>query len=249
MISAIVLTKNGQVQIQNCLKSLLWCEEIIVIDDESKDGTRDKINELASKNIKIFTNKLEGDFAAQHNFGLGKATHDWVLFVDDDEVVNTKLVQEIKQATKSTQFNGYYLSRKDFFMGRVLFHGETGGAKFIRLGRRVKGKWQRKVHESWQIDGNIGQLATPLEHFPHPTIQEFISSINQYTSIDAKELKAEGKEFSPLRTVVNPIAKFVQNYFWRLGFMDGMPGLIMAFMMSFHSLTVRIKQYELYKST
>ena len=239
MISAIVLTRNSQERIQKCLGALIWCDEIVVVDDFSTDGTLDKI-----KGAKVYQRKLDNDFAAQRNFGLSKSTHDWILFVDDDEIVNNKLVQEIKKVVKSGKYAGHFLSRRDYFFGRFLSHGETASVKFLRLARKNSGVWERRVHENWQVAGPVGQLVTPLDHFPHQTTSDFLSSINQYTTIDAIELQRQGKPFSILKTILFPPGKFVQNYFLRLGLLDGMVGLIMAFMMSFYSLVVRIKQYD-----
>src|SRR3989344_1325800 len=164
MISAIVLTRNSQERIQKCLGALIWCDEIVVVDDFSTDGTLDKI-----KGAKVYQRKLDNDFAAQRNFGLSKSTHDWILFVDDDEIVNNKLVQEIKKVVKSGKYAGHFLSRRDYFFGRFLSHGETASVKFLRLARKNSGVWERRVHENWQVAGPVGQLVTPLDHFPHPT--------------------------------------------------------------------------------
>lgn len=221
MISAVVLTRNGEEKIQKFLKTLNWCDEVVVI-----------------------TNEHIEDYAAQRNFGLSNARHDWVLFVDDDEIVSIELAQEIKEAVKTSNYDGYYLSRRDLFFGKWLLHGETANVQILRLGRKNQGKWRRKVHEFWHIEGKVGRIRSPLKHYPHQSISDFIKSINQYTTIDARELQKEGKQFSVWRIIINPLAKFCQNYFWRLGFLDGLAGLVMAFMMSFYSLVVRIKQYD-----
>ncbi|MDO8514877.1 MAG: hypothetical protein Q7S14_00090, partial [bacterium] len=104
-------------------------------------------------------------------------------------------------------------------------------------------KWVRKVHEFWDIK-NTGELEEYLIHYPHPTIFDFINQINLYTETDAKELLKEGKKFSYFRLICNPIGKFIQNYFLKLGFLDGSAGFVYAFMMSFHSLVVRVKMHD-----
>lgn len=249
MISAVVCTKNSQDRIQKCLESLLWCDEIVVVDDFSTDHTQNKVKALKSIRIHLYTHALNADFAAQHNFGLSVARHDWVLFVDDDEHVNTILVQEIKQALTNKHNVGYYFHRQDWFWGRKLFFGETSNVKLLRLGRQGKGLWKRKVHEYWDIGGPTANMQQPIDHYPHPRLSQFIESINCYTTIDAEVLNNEGKPFSLWKVLVYPFAKFLHNYVFRLGFLDGLPGFVMAYMMSFYSLTVRVKQYDLFRSS
>ncbi len=134
MISAVILTKNEEKNIQRCIKSLQWCEEIIIIDDYSIDNTLSKV-----KGCKVFKRKLNGNFAAQRNFGLSKAKGDWVLFIDADEVVTKELQKEIVTRIKYSERNGFYVKRKDIFLGRELNYGETGNTKLLRLSKRNSG--------------------------------------------------------------------------------------------------------------
>lgn len=219
-VSAVVLTRSKieNPNLQKCLNSLTWCDEIIVLEN-------DKLT----------------DYSAARNLALEKVKNDWVLFVDDDEIVSRDLANEILQT--SDRFDGYYIRRIDYFLGRFLNFGETGSIKLLRLGKKNAGKWQRAVHEFWNIK-NTGQLKNPLYHYSHPTIHQFIDSINRYASLDVPELLKEGKRFSGFRLIFNPIGKFIQNYILRLGFLDGEPGFVMAFMMSLQSMIVRVKMYE-----
>ncbi len=243
MISAVILTKNAQKNLDRCLNSLRWCDEILIIDDSSTDATVEIAKKLGAK---VFKHDLKGNFAAQHNFGLSQAKGDWVLFIDADEVISEKLASEIigRIANTISELNGFYLKRLDYFWGRPLYHGETGQIRLLRLAKKNAGQWLRKVHETWDIEGPLGSLGEPLLHYPHPTINDFLSRINHWTDIDAQELPKEGKKFSWLRAIINPGGKFLQNYFLRFGFLDGWPGLISAFMMSLYSLTVRVKMFE-----
>lgn len=197
--------------------------------------------------IVLKTDKPITDFALERNAllaKLAKAPGDWVLFVDSDEVVSDDLAAEIRLKIQDLKYQGYYLRRLDNFWGRTLHFGETGNIKLLRLAKKDSGKWERKVHEVWNVSGKVGELKNPLLHFPHPTISEFIDSINRYTDIDTAELSREGKKFSCFTALANPIGKFLVNYFLKLGFLDGNAGLVYAFMMSLHSLTVRVKLYD-----
>lgn len=172
------------------------------------------------------------DFANERNLLLEKARSDWVLFLDSDEKISSELQKELD--TNNFKCDGYFIKRLDYFMGKWLKFGETGNIKLLRLGKKGAGKWVRKVHEYWAIK-NTGTLFGTILHFPLLTIRK----INYYSSLDAGEF---GK-FTYWQ-LVKPIAKFIQNYFLRLGFLDGLPGFVHAYMMSLQSLVVRVKQYE-----
>jgi len=269
-ISAVVLTKNEEKNIVRCLKSLLWCDEIIIVDDNSEDETLSVISSRLSairNKIKIYKRNTDRDFSAQRNFGLEKANGEWVFFVDADEVISDELRKEIisvchpeschaefisasSKIRKQVQHDtvGYYIRRKDYFLGKWLKYGETGKIKFIRLVRKDAGKWIGKVHEKWIINGKLGEFYNPILHYPHPTISSFLININNYTDILTEKWHQEGKKMKFWEILFFPIGKFLQNYILRLGFMDGVPGLIMATMMSFHSFLARGKFYLRYKN-
>lgn len=242
MLSVVVLTKNEEKNIQDCLQTLNFCDEIIVVDDYSQDKTVD----IVSKSCKVFERHLDNDFSGQRNFGLEKAKGEWVLFVDSDERVNTDLAKEIKEAIAvNKNVTGYYLKRQDYFLGKQLKHGETANVKLLRLAKKAGGKWSGKVHEEWKVTGQTEELSKPLLHYPHPTISEFLQEINFYSTLRAEELYKNGTKVGFWQIIFYPKVKFLQNYLWRDGLLDGMPGLIMALIMSFHSFLVRGKLYLL----
>lgn len=239
MVSAVVLTKNAAINLPRCLQSLLWCDEIIVIDNFSTDDT---IKISRENKAQVYQRELGDDFASQRNFGLQKAQNNWVLFVDADEEVSPLLRQEIIEKTQSqTFYQGFCLKRKDFFHGRWLKYGETGQISLLRLAKKNAGIWSRPVHEVWQISGSVGYLKNPLLHYHQISLGDFLERINRYTSVNAKYLFDQGRRENIFSMIFFPSVKFVQNYFFKLGFLDGFPGLIMAFLMSFHSLTTRVK--------
>ncbi len=254
MLSVIILTKNEEKNIEDCLKNLAWCDEIVVVDDNSQDGT---IKKLESKSqsaswrikLKIFKRDLNGDFAQQRNFGLEKAAGDWVLFIDADERVSSSLREEIikKINNPQNQFNGFFIKRKDFLFGKFLEHGETSRVKLLRLAKRGAGKFRRPVHETWQVNGPVSTLASPLLHYPHPTVTEFLKDLNFYTDLNAQAFYREGVKVYWWQIIVYPLIKFKKNYFFLLGFLDGIPGLMQAIFMSFHSFLTRGKLWQLWQ--
>lgn len=243
MITAVVLAKNEEEKIEKCLKTLKWCDEVVVVDDESEDKTAEIAKKLGAK---VYKRALNGDFAAQRNFGLEKARGEWVFFVDVDEQVTPQLRAEIQKKTNG-QFVGFYIKRRDFIFGRGLKYGETGGVKLLRLGKKGMGSWQGRVHETWEIQGPKEELENLLEHYPHPTVSEFLKDINLYSTLRARQLYEENKKSNLFQIIFYPVGKFLQNFFLRLGFLDRMAGFMVATLMSFHSFLVRSKLYLLWK--
>lgn len=241
MISAVILTKNEEQNIERCLKSVKWCDEIIIIDDKSSDKTL----EIARKyKAKIYINSLGNDFSSQRNFGLTKVGDEWVIFVDSDEVVSDALAFEISNAIHSQglgNYSGFYIKRTDLMWGKQLKHGEQRGIKLLRLAKKGAGLWEGMVHEKWKIDGLVGNLRNPILHFPHKTLEDFLKEINLYTDIRVKELESQSVKVFFWSIVFYPLGKFVFNYIFKGGFLDGLPGLVFAITMSFHSFLVRGK--------
>lgn len=242
MISAIILTKNEEQNIEKCIQSVRWCDEVILIDDNSSDKTL----EIAKKyKTTIYHHPLNNDFSSQRNFGLSKARQ-WVFFVDADEIVTDALAYEISSmiAPKDQNlknFNGFYIKRSDFIWGKQLKYGETGNIKLIRLGKKGFGVWKGMAHEKWQIKGNVGELRNPLLHFPHKTVSEFLKEVNFYTDIRVEELKGKNTKVFFWSILLYPLGKFLLNFIFKRGFLDGMQGLAFAIIMSFHSFLVRSK--------
>lgn len=243
MVSAVVLTKNEETNIKDCLETLSWCDEMIIIDDNSTDKTKEIAGKLGAK---VFEHPLNNDFSAQRNFGLEKAIGEWVLFVDVDERVTPELRKEILQAVAG-RHEGYFLKRKDFLFGKWLRFGETASIKLLRLAKREAGRWIRPVHEIWQIKGKVGELKNPLSHYPHQTMKEFLEDVNFYTTLNAKVFYKEGVRVSWWQIIAYPVGKFIKNYFLKLGFLDGIVGFLHAIFMSFHSFLTRAKLWFLWQ--
>lgn len=251
MISIVILTKNEEKNILDCLETVLWADEIVVIDDYSQDRTIDVIKTFyPKKRIKIFKRRLE-DFSSQRNYGLSKATKEWIFFVDSDERVTKELREEINtlliEEKNNPKYNGFYVSRKDIIWGKKLDHGESGNIKLLRIGKKTAGIWRGKVHEEWAIEGNTNDLESELIHYPHQSMDEFLKEINFYTTLRAEELYNAKTKVKFLDLIFYPKGKFIQNYIFKLGFLDGLEGFIFAILMSFHSFLVRGKLWLLWQ--
>jgi glycosyltransferase involved in cell wall biosynthesis len=246
MISTIILTKNEEKNIERCLASLKFVDEIIVVDDLSQDKT---VELTKGKHAVVYERALANDFAGQKNFAMQQAKGDWILFVDADEELSKELADEIQKITtdKDNNIEVYHLRRRDFFWGTELKYGETSSARntgIIRLMKKGVGKWNGTVHETFQPTGSTGKLSGFLNHYPHQTIREFLQEVNYYSTVRAKELYKQGKKPNIFVTVAWPLGKFLYTYFFKLGILDGAAGFVYAFLMSFHSFLVRVKLEE-----
>ena len=248
MISVVVLTKNEEKNVAECVAGLSWCDEVIVVDDHSTDKTV----EIATKaGASVFVHPLNNDFAAQRNFGLEKAKGEWVLFIDADERVSQPLWYEIMEYTNNpiNGYVGFFLKRTDVMWGTALRHGETGNITLLRLAKKDSGEWRGSVHETWKVKGKTLVLRNALMHYPHQTVGEFLKEINFYTDLRARELFTHKAKVSWWSIILYPKAKFFINYFVKVGFVDGLPGLVFAIMMSFHSFLVRGKLWILWNKS
>lgn len=255
-ISAVVLTKNEQNHIEDCLNSLDFLDEIIIVDDFSSDETLKRIEEI-NKNkkikIKVFRRHLNNDFARQRNFGLKNVKGEWVLFIDADEVISLELRKKLidfKNKEIEEKIGAFYIKRRDFFWGREVKHGEVRKIRkmgLIRLVRKNFGYWKGKVHEEFKpLNTQTGRLKAFINHYPHQTIKDFLKKINFYSTLKAKELYEQRKKPNLFKLLFYPFGKFILSYFIYLGFLDGPAGFVYSFMMSFHSFLVRVKLFQYY---
>lgn len=240
--SAIVLSKNSQKTLEQCLNSLSWVNEVLLIDDFSSDNTLAIAKQFS--NLRVYQQDLNNDFSQQRNFAVRKAQGEWLLFIDSDEYLTKELSQEIKTNISLVNKKAYFLKRQDIFLQKKLKFGETSRVKLLRLIKKDLANWVGSVHEKIDYKGEYGLLKNYLIHNHNISLTSFIKRINWYSSLVAEEKIKQNQKFSYFEFFFFPLGKFMQNYFLRLGFLDGMPGFIMSFIMSLHSLLVRVKIYD-----
>lgn len=246
-ITAIVLTHNNEDTIEQCLSSLSFCSTTMVIDNNSTDTTRNIAKKMGAHVIK---HRHDGNFAFQRNFAFDQIKTDWALFVDSDEIVPEDLAKEIQSAVQHEENVAYYIRRKDIWCNKELKHGEVADVYangLIRLMRRRSGTWKGRVHEVFEVyDGEVDRLYHFLHHYPHQTVASFLTDVNWYSSLRAKELYEAKQKVSSWQLMAYPFGKFLYTYIIKLGFLDGAPGFVYSFLMSFHSFLVRAKLYQYY---
>ena len=241
-ITGVILYQTEIEQVKKTLQSLDWCVNRIILVDGNVVDEKEKVV-AQTYSADIFFDPLN-TFDEQRNIGLRHVQTEWTIFVDADEIVSPQLAKEVQKSIGQKKYTGFYLHRQDQFMHQVLKYGETSKVVLLRVAKTKAGMWERPVHEIWVVSGKTRALQNPLFHTPHRSIESFIEKINRYTSLEAMLRKKQGKKCSFLHLFIYPLGKFVYNYIVLFGFLDGFPGFSQAWMMSFHSLILRIKMYE-----
>ena len=226
-ISLVVITKNEASCLAKCLQSADFVSEIVVVDSGSTDGTVQIAERFGAK---VFHQDWLG-FGPQKQFAVSCAKYDWVLCLDADEYLSPRLKESLKSLfTKDPEDHAYRFPRCNKFLGRFLRHGEGYPDLNLRLLNRQYAHWREDlVHEkivSNDQSFTIGRLDGDLMHESGESISKYIEKQNIYTSIQAKAMWKQGKKSSVSKILLSPIVRFFKYYIIKLGFMDGMPGLI-----------------------
>jgi glycosyltransferase involved in cell wall biosynthesis len=227
-LSAVLITLNAASQLKGCLDSLGFCDEVLVVDSGSSDGTA----ELAQRwGARVMHADWRG-FGEQKQFAVLHAEHDWVLCLDADERVTTQLQQAILKEFAAPRFHAYRFRRCNRFLGRWLRHGEGYPDWSLRLFDRRHARWSQDViHEKviGAVDAlplEVGSLEGDLLHESAETLDAYLAKQNRYTTLAARDAFASGRKASPFRLLISPVIRFIKFYFLRLGFLDGLPGLV-----------------------
>ncbi len=249
-ISVIILAKNEADNIGECISSIKsFASEIIVCDDKSTDSTANTSKKLGAL---VISASESSSFAEKRNEAMKHSQNDWVLFVDADERVDSVMGNWLEGLVIADHVAGYRLSRVDYFWGKELRRGEVASAFQYGITRLINRKYavfQGQVHEIANIKPPyvVQKGEGRLKHHAHSSISEFIRDVNEYSSQRALEL--QGQESIPVtlfKLIFFPLGKFINSYFFKLGFLDGAPGFAYSFVMSFHSFLVRAKILTLF---
>jgi glycosyltransferase involved in cell wall biosynthesis len=223
-LSAIIITKDEAGNIGDCLDSLAFCDERIVVDAASSDGT---MMIAKQKGARVATHGWNG-FGPQKNYALSLAQGDWVLSIDADERVTPELAAAIRAAMDGTA-DGYEIPRRSSFCGRMMRHSGWFPDRVLRLFRRGKARFTDDVvHERVVCEGPVARLAEPILHYPVTRLEDAIRRIDQYSSLGAETLAQSDRKISVLSGPAHGIGTFVRVYFLQLGFLDGAAGFMLA---------------------
>lgn len=248
-ISVALATYNEEENIADCLDSINgWVSEIVIVDGYSSDRTA----EIAEKyGAKVIKSKNVPIFHVNKQKAIDECAGDWILQLDADERVSHELKEEILEAVKSgdSEINGYWLPRRNWFLGRFLKKGGQYPDYMLRLYRRGKGRLPCKsVHEQAEVEGKVSYLKNDLIHLADPSFERYLTRFNRYTSLIADEMVKEKTSLNFLTAMnylfLKPFFWFIWTYFRHKGFRDGFPGFIFSSFSAFRFVVAYIKHWE-----
>jgi len=228
-LSATVIAFNEADRIGDCLASLAFCDEIVVVDSGSTDGTA----ELAARmGARVLLRPFDG-FRSQKQFAVEQAAHDWVLCLDADERVSPELRDAIEAERRAgfARAAGYRFARLSEYYGRFLRHGTAYPDRVLRLFDRRRGGWHggREIHEAVSVRGAVATLHGDLLHYPYRSFDQLLAKKQRYARMMAEHDFARGRRASLARLVLAPAWRFFRGYVLRGGFLDGWPGLVESY--------------------
>jgi len=241
-LSVIIPCYNEENNITECLESVAWADEILVVDSFSTDKTV----EIARKYTDRILQHEYINSAAQKNWTIPQAEHDWVLIVDSDERVTPELCKEITALLEQTTLkDGYWIKRKNFLFGKEIRHSGWGADSVLRLFRKDLGRYQEKrVHAEIELN-NTGMLNGYLEHVSVASLTAWVNKINRYSSWKARDKFERGTTAPILHMVLRPPARFLKDYILRLGILDGWRGFLISALSAFGELVMASKVVQL----
>lgn len=250
-LSVVLMTNNEEARIATCLDRVVdWADELVLIDDLSTDRTVEIARRYTDK---IFSYPSEDDHYQQWNRGIDRATSDWILHIDADELVTPQLKTAIHRILEDAQgYSAFEIMRKNFFLGHPMRYGGWYHRHLI-LFRRERARCVGKgIHVRLRVDGKIGFLEADIEHYPFTTISQFVDRQNHYTTVEARVMGEEQRTV-PVRTIlyqmsVRPVKLFWKFYVKKQGYREGTYGLVFSLLYAFVHFLLWAKYWELMRA-
>lgn len=240
-VSVAIVTKNEARNIKDALESVKDFDDIVVVDAFSSDNTTEICREYTER---VYKHEWQG-YAGQKQIAIDYAKKDWVLILDADERVTPELRQEIMEKVKENSLSGFYIPRQNFFLGKWIRHSGWWPDHTLRLFRKDVSRMEpRAVHEKVNVNGTVGYIRAPFEHYTYRTISEYIGKMDNYASLSAEELDNKGFISSFISMLFSPGVVFLKMYLLRQGFRDGIHGLVLAVLYSFYTFLKYAKVLE-----
>jgi len=241
-LTVTIITCNEEARLAECLDSVSFADEVLVVDSGSRDGT---VALAESRGARVLRQDWLG-YGAQKRFAVERARHDWVLCIDADERVSPELRRSIQAVLEAPKRQAYEMPRLNHFLGRPLRHGEGYPDYSLRLFHRGHAHWSDDpVHEKVIASGAVGRLTGDLLHLSEDGLESYLAKQNRYTTLQAEDLYRRGKRAGVGKLVFSPLLRFLKFYFLRFGFLDGLPGLMPIAIGCFNSFMKYAKLWEL----
>ena len=242
-ITATVITFNEEHNIGKALESLSWADEIVVVDSESTDRTVEIARQFTDR---LYIRPWPG-YSAQKNFAADQALNDWIFSLDADERVSPELAVAIQQLKRndSPEPAAYEMARLTFYLGRWIKHSGWHPDYKLRLYDRKRAKWQGDyVHETLEVDGRVERIKGNLLHYTVRDASEHHLRMDRYTTLAAQQLTSQGRHISLAALLLSPAVVFLRSYIFKLGFLDGIPGLAIARFAAHYEFLKNLKVWE-----
>ncbi len=245
-VSVIVITLNEERNIRACLESVKWADEIIIADSQSVDGTVSIAREYTDK---VYRTEWRG-YGEMKNYALSFVTREWVFWIDADERAPEELASEIRTIVNSSSpgHDAFEVARRAYFLGKWIKHCGWYPGYVVRLFKKDSALFSSsRVHERVEVKGTTGKLKNDLLHFTDENLFHYFSKFNNYTSLAAQELQAKNRGFSLYDVTIRPLFLFFKMFILRLGFLDGIHGLILSLASACYVFVKYSKLWELTK--
>ncbi|MBI3268324.1 MAG: glycosyltransferase family 2 protein [Planctomycetes bacterium] len=241
-VSALVLTFNEEENVRECLESLAWADERIVVDSCSTDRTVELARELGARVVQRPWNGIN----EQRAFALTESVHEWVFCLDADERVTPELAAELRRVLEAgADRDGYEIPRRTWYLGRWIAHGGWYPDRKLRLFRKTKGRFGgHDPHDRFLLASEPGRLQGEIVHFTYRSFSQQLRTIDRFSDVAARAWAAQGQRPGLLKLLVRPAWKFVETYVLKLGFLDGLPGFIISVSTSFYLFAKYVKLWE-----
>ena len=243
-MSVVIIVKNEEENIRECLESAKWANEIILVDDESDDATREIAREYTDK---IFTRKMDNE-GRHRNWAYAQATNDWILSLDADERIMPGLAEEVSEFLKGTpEFKAYTIPRRNHIGKYWLKYGGEYPAPQVRLFLRDEFKYaEDEVHPRALLDGDCGHLKNDMIHYSHRDIADYLKSLNNQTNLEAKKWISDGRKMSLGHALWRTFDRcFYRRLIRKKGYKDGVYGLTVAVFSGMYQLVSYLKYREM----
>lgn len=246
-LSVVVITRNEAANIRRCLESVVWADELIVVDSQSTDDTCAIARAMGAD---VLDHAWQG-YGPAKAFGVTKTRNDWVLSIDADEALSPQLADEIQAAlSDDSAFDGYDMPRRTNFLGRWIGHSGWYPDRVLRLFDRQRGRVKAlPLHESIEVQGDVGHLKGDLLHYCYPSLEHYLSKSNRYTTLGAEQAFAAGKRAGWFDIVIRPPVAFIKQYVSKQGFRDGLEGFLVSFLSAVAVMVKYAKLRHLQKRT
>jgi len=239
-LTALILTYNEEKNIRDCITSVKFADEIIIIDSGSTDRTIEIAEQLGAKCI---VHPMDEGFAGQRNFALAQTTAEWVLFVDADERITPELAKEISTVVECNEQYAYEILRINVVFGTIVGHGGHSPDYSLRLYPRTAINWQGFVHEQALVTLPIQRLKKHMFHHTYTSWERYFFKFNQYTTLMAEQMYKKGRKTGFIDIVLRPWAGFLRFYVFKSGWRDGKIGFILAVFHFFYTMAKYVKLY------